>query len=190
MIIEAGYELRLLVQPILFANESSRKSLWLLALDKDLRFLFPAKVVDNMGRTIEPHIDQIIGQLADDCFQTHYFAVAHMVPHVSFQLYEELSQLDEKLQQAASPQGFELIGHLVFDDECWYSNGPMHRFRDYPGNDLPRAMVIPGPHEWGCSCPACTQHETYIADLRANAVARRGAGADADPRLAGEGYLG
>ena len=188
MIIEAGYELQLLVQPILLANESSRKSLWLLAMDKDLRFLYPRKVLDTMGTTIEPHIDEIIGALGDDCFQTHYFAVAHMVPHVSFSIYEELSHLHEKLQQAASPRGFELIGHLVFDEECWYSSGPMHSFRDYPGNDYPRAAMIPGPHEWGCSCPACAQREEYIADLRATAAAARGTDADA-AGLGAEGRL-
>jgi hypothetical protein len=186
MIIEAGYELRELVQPALLANETGRQALWLLAMDKDLRFLFLRKVVDPIVGSIEPHIEQILEQLDDGRDQAHYFAIAHMVPRVTEGLCQELHRQDELLRQAASLLDYELIGHLAFDEEEWYSSGPMHSFRDYPGcEDLPRAAVIRGPHPWGCECLACTQREAVIAELVKAARKRV-----ADAALAGDGGPG
>ena len=54
-------------------------------------------------------------------------------------------------------RGVGLLGIQVCDGERWASTGPMHSFESYPlKDDLPRAVVIPGPHPFdSCKCAAC-----------------------------------
>ncbi|MHB1173049.1 MAG: hypothetical protein ACYCZY_11295 [Lacisediminihabitans sp.] len=49
MIVEAGYDLLQLIQPELFASDESKRGLWMLAMDKNLRELFVRDVSDEFS---------------------------------------------------------------------------------------------------------------------------------------------
>lgn len=66
--------------------------------------------------------------------------------------WERVKTVEERL----SRRGVRLLGIQVSDDESWASTGPMHSFESYALDDLPRAVVIPGPHPFAtCECAAC-----------------------------------
>ena len=63
-------------------------------------------------------------------------------------------------------RGITLLGIQVSDGERWASSGPMHRFEDYAlDEDLPRVLVIPGPHPFlTCECAACVPRRARWQD--------------------------
>jgi len=54
-------------------------------------------------------------------------------------------------------RGIRLLGIQVSDHARWASTGPMYSFEIYLlADELPRAVVIPGPHPFdSCECAAC-----------------------------------
>jgi len=66
--------------------------------------------------------------------------------------WERVKAVEERLAR----RGIQLLGIQVCDDESWASTGPMYSFESYALDDLPRAIVIPGPHPFAsCECVAC-----------------------------------
>jgi hypothetical protein len=60
----------------------------------------------------------------------------------------------------------------VHDTEWWGSSGPMHRWESYGlSEDIPRVLVIPGPHPFmDCQCAVCGPREAALAAGRASRV--------------------
>lgn len=173
MIIEAGYDLQQLIYPELFADEASRRALWVMAMDEDLRFLFTRKVRDEVPGSLEDAVPELAAVLDGDPWKPHYFVLAHMVPSMGPGIEGEVHQEDERIASAGALAKYELLGRLVFDDEYVYSSAPRYSFRDYVGcEDLPRVAVIPGPHELlSCPCLACAQHEAKLGRARSRSTA-------------------
>lgn len=134
-----------------------------MEMDRDLRFSGSLPVVEQMGPSILPHISSIIEALDED--YGHYFAIAHWDNQPQYHQYGGSEPDDAVLRKAAEARGFEFIGHIVLDDEHWYSSGPMYSFRDY-GGDLPRALVVRGPHPFQCDCVACVDFDRNLAAAR------------------------
>lgn len=178
MIIEAGYELRELIAPRLARNAASKQELWILKMDRDLRFSGSAPIVEQLGPSILPHIRTILDALHPD--YGHYFAIAHWDNQPQYHQYGDSEPDDAVLGEAAESRGFEFIGHIVLDGESWHSSGPMYSFRDY-GGDLPRALVVRGPHPFGCDCVACVDFEQKLAAARASAGEADSDGRSGDP---------
>lgn len=173
MIIEAGYDLQQLIGPELFADEASRGSLWVMAMDEDLRFLFTRKVRDEVPGSLEDAVPELVAVLDGAPLEPHYFVLAHMVPSMGPDIADEVHREDERIHSAVALAKYELLGRLVFDDEYVYSSAPRYSFRDYVGcENLPRAAVIPGPHEFlSCACLACAQHEAKLERARSRYTA-------------------
>lgn len=165
MIIEAGYDLLQLIHPQLFADDASRRALWVMAMDEDLRYLFTRKVRDVVPGTFEDAVPDLAAALRSDPFRPHYFVLAHMVPSMGSGIEEKVHHEDAHIRSAPVLAGYQLLGRMVFDSENLYSSAPRYTFRDYVGReDLPRAAVIPGPHEYlRCTCLACAQYEAKLA---------------------------
>lgn len=57
----------------------------------------------------------------------------------------------------------ELLNVYFSNGKSLYIRGPRYSFRDYFGYEhLPRTVSLPGPHEYPCSCLACTQHDEML----------------------------
>jgi hypothetical protein len=164
MIVEAGYDLAELVHPFLFGDGAHVGALWVLALDKELRYLYKREVAVDACDSIGPHFDAIIGSLERPW--VHYFAIAQRLRCLGDAPYLNIDYtIEERLKDLAAAHGFEFLGHMMFDTDGWYSTGPMYRFRDYYLDNLPLAAVIPGPHPFDCPCIACKPHQRIIQGL-------------------------
>lgn len=158
MIIEAGYDLHLL----LFAGHRESGGLRMVCLDADLRVTDACTVIPFFSGVFDPAVlDAIEASLPDDHadfpqLDTRFIALGHTAadssryPH-GFD-WEQVTDVEKRL----ALRGIRLLGIQVCDDEGWASTGPMHSFESYALDDLPRTVVIPGPHPFAsCECLAC-----------------------------------
>ncbi|WP_022885510.1 hypothetical protein [Glaciibacter superstes] len=168
MIIEAGYDLMELLHPEVFKDEASRRGLWVLAMDEDLRLSFIRKVRDDVPSSLDAVIPDLVTSLDCEPLQVRYFVLAHMVPHTEHGIADEVQAQDELINDSPALVEYEFLGRFVFDGEYVYSSAPRYRFRDYIGYEhLPRTATFPGPHEFiTCSCMACRQYEAKLARNR------------------------
>jgi|SRR5690606_19552940 len=166
MIIEAGYDLFELFAPKLFVRRSAkrRQGTWVIAMDENLRNLYTEEVG---GEASEP----IANRVADVAEALNKHSLGHVAYYALAQLDTELSgdwsgyfeDLCEPLRLSPELIEHEMIGTFLSDGKGVYSSGPRYSFRDYFGYEhLPRTAFFPGPHEYRCSCVACTQHEEVL----------------------------
>lgn len=159
MIIEAGHDLHVL----LFAGHDELGALRMVRLDADLRVTDIRTVIPSFSGSFGPatleSIDVAIPDSNDNLPQlgTRLVAFGYRVADASgfpegFD-WERVTVVEEWL----SCRGVQLLGVQVADHERWASTGPMYSFESYPLDDeLPRAIVIPGPHPFdSCECAAC-----------------------------------
>ena len=166
MIIEAGYDLFELFAPKLFAKHGSTRRLgtWVIAMDENLRNMHLTKVGGDASDAIENRIPNIVEALNKRSFRpVAYYALAHLDTELHDDCDDEFEQLLEALQLAPELIDHELLGTYLSNGKSLYRSGPRYSFRDYVGYEhLPRTASIPGPHEYPCSCLACTQHEEML----------------------------
>lgn len=178
MIIEAGYDIAALIQSKLFAKRGARRKIrtWVVAMDEDLRFLYTAKVGGDEAAPLLDRIPNIVKALTkySDLWKVAHFVLEHLDTDLqrSFQsqqsndYFVELHDLHDALTQVAELADHKLLGVYMSSGEILCGTVPRHSFRDYPLlNHLPRALILPGPHDLSCSCLACTQ---YADKLRRN----------------------
>lgn len=161
MIIEAGYDLATL----LFDGSTDSSALRIVMLDEDLRLLAVRTVSRNFagsldGDTLEA-VDAAIPEPDDNDdsarFAVRYVAIGYRMPSTTG--YPEGFDWDRVrvFEEWLGCRGITLLGIQVSDREGWASSGPMHRFEDYAlDEDIPRVLVIPGPHPFlTCECAVC-----------------------------------
>ncbi len=163
MIIEAGYDLATL----LFDGGTDSSALRIVMLDADLRLLAVRTVSTQFagsldGATLEA-VDAAIPEPDEDeeegasRYAVRYVALGYRMPSIAG--YPERFDWDrvKVFDEWLGCRGITLLGIQVSDSEGWASSGPMHRFEDYPlDEDIPRALVIPGPHPFlTCECAVC-----------------------------------
>ncbi|HMF59332.1 MAG TPA: hypothetical protein VK595_03120 [Vicinamibacterales bacterium] len=177
MIIEAGYDLRELLFPN-WAGNDDEPSVRLVTFDESLRFLYRRRIADAYLGDLDHHHDEIASALTSD--YVRYFAVGHPVPELDSRggFWREYDG-GERVRATTAGMGLHFLGHLVHDKEWWGSSGPVHRFEDYPGSDeVPRAIVIPGPHPFlECDCAACGPRNRRFPDVQSD-VQQGGNGED------------
>lgn len=170
MIIEAGYDLHTLM----FARNREPGTLRMVCLSADLRVTdvctvvpafsgsFDAATLDSIDRTI-PGDDDRLPQL-----DTRFVALGYDVADASHYPegfdWERVKVVEEWL----GCRGIRLLGIQVSDREQWASTGPMYSFDTYAlDDDLPRVVVIPGPHPFdSCECAACTPRRRRLRSRR------------------------
>lgn len=175
MIIEAGYDVAILIHPKLFAKRGARRKsgTWIVAMDEDLRFLYTAKVGGDATAPVLDRIPNIVKALTkyNDVWTVAHYVLAHLDTDLqgSFQsqqsndYFVELHDLDDTLTQTAALADHKLLGVYVSSGEILCGTVPRYSFRDYAGLEhLPRAAVFSGPHGFSCTCGACTQHEEML----------------------------
>ena len=168
MIIEAGYDLVQILHPEVLADAASRRALWMLAADKDLRLLEVSPVCPEFSGSLEPHVADIVAAIAGCYRPVRYFALAHTVSPLDCDDWPRISWEDEALREAHNFEPDQFLGRLVFDGDHIHSSAPRYSFRDYVGREnLPRAAVIAGPHFGDCECLACSQFNEMMAEYRA-----------------------
>ena len=170
MIIEAGYDLFQLFVPKLFAKRGSkmRQGTWAIAMDENLRSMLLTKVRGDASAPIEDRIPKIVKALNKRAFRpVAYYALAHLDTELHDDYGEQFVHFEDTLRLAPELIEYELLGLYFTNGQGFYSSGPDYSFRDYVGYEhLPRDAVIPGPHEYPCSCVACTQHEEMLCRNR------------------------
>jgi len=168
MIIEAGYDLVQLLHPAVVANAASRRALWMLAADKDLRLLEISPVCPEFSGSLERHVAAIVAALAGSYRPVRYFALAHTMSPLDCNDWDRISRGDEALREVHDFEPDQFLGRLVLDGDHIHSSAPRYSFRDYAGREnLPRVAVISGPHFGDCSCIACSQFNEMIEEYRA-----------------------
>jgi hypothetical protein len=165
MIIEGGYDLQQLLLACV-KEDPDDGLLGLVCLDADLRLSF-CGIVPDLEIDVDTEAiraDQIHSIVAAaDRPESRYFAVGHLVRAVERDHPLVLLDAHDQLEAAGAERGLELLGYLVFDAVRWCSTGPMFDFRSYPlAEDLPRSLVIRGPHPSGCGCPGCGTRQGSI----------------------------
>lgn len=159
MIIEAGYDLHVL----LFAERREPGALRMVCLDADLRVIDIRTVFPSFSGSFDAAtLESIDCAIPDDddkfpLLDTRFVALGYDVADASgypegFE-WERVKVVEEWL----GCRGVHLLGIQVSDHERWASTGPMFSFETYPlADELPRAVVIPGPHPFdSCECAAC-----------------------------------
>jgi hypothetical protein len=163
MIIEAGYDLTTL----LFDGARDSGELRIVMLDSELRALSAQSVVPrfdgSLGTATLEAVDAAIPEPDEDDdevsarYAVRYVALGYRIP--SIEGYPEGFDWDRVrvFDEWLGCRGITLLGIQVSDGERWASSGPMHRFEDYAlDEELPRVLVIPGPHPFlTCECAAC-----------------------------------
>ena len=146
----------------------------MVCLDADLRVVDIRTVIPSFSGSFDAtaleSIDLAIPDSNEDLPQygTRFVALGYEVANASgypegFD-WERVKVVEEWL----SCRGVELLGIQVCDNERWASTGPMHSFFTYPLHDeLPRAVVIPGPHPFdSCECAACAPRRQQLRSGR------------------------
>ncbi|MCW4386316.1 hypothetical protein OH146_11085 [Salinibacterium sp. SYSU T00001] len=181
MIIEAGYDLLQLFAPKLFrrGRDRRRMGMWVITMDKNLRQLDMRKVSTRHMQSVEECIPRIADMLSNsELGEVAYYAFARLDTDLPVDLSCVLEHQHESLALAPELVEYKLLNNYLSNGRDLYSRGPRYSYRDYIGMEhLPRAAVLPGPHDYPCACLACTQHEELLRERRAAAANREPDGA-------------
>ena len=141
----------------------------MVCLDADLRVSDICTVTHSFSGDFNPsELSAIDGAIpADDetlpQLDTRFVALGYSVVDASGHPegfdWPRVSVVEELLGR----RGIRLLGIQISDHEKWASTGPMYSFASYSlGDDLPRAVVIPGPHPFAtCECDACAPRRPF-----------------------------
>lgn len=135
MIIDSGMDLTYLVSKRI-RKHRDRSPLIAIALTGDLGFYFMKTVAKHFNGELDDYHDRIIAAVDEDFVR--YFAVAHQSPTARPECVDH--ETAQRLSDAAAKVGLHLIGEMHFDREGWYSTGPMHTFKHYFNDDLPKLI--------------------------------------------------
>ncbi|MCS5736248.1 hypothetical protein [Herbiconiux daphne] len=185
MIIEAGYDVLQLIEPVVHRDDTSRHSLWVLGLDSDLRLLFLDIAARFVQHDAVDYLKQIDACLSQSIRPVRYVVLAYHDHSRRWEPDGWLDAIDECLSARPEFAGRELLGQVVFTDDGYFSTVPRYSFRDYPSLEaLPRAAACAGPHLFlDCGCLACRQFEERRDRARRDRLHDESA-ADVRPALA------
>jgi len=159
MIIESGRD----VLQVLWGaqNDVDPPSLWLVAMDENLRLITVEPIVDAMLDGPEQHVEAIENALDGLSRPVVYFALGWSTTRV-YDDAEWLHGLDARLRAREELAASTLLGQIVFERSSVYISVPECEFTLYAEfSALPRALAIPGPHGWGCACAVCGPEKRY-----------------------------
>lgn len=120
MILQAGFDLTQLAQPLIRSHGRNCNRLVLIQATRNLELIGVGMVTKNFSGTLAPHMDQILDLLEPD--YTKFFAIAHP-SHRGPGGIPDLQIMDESdvLRDLAAANGFHLIGHVLFEEDRWQS---------------------------------------------------------------------
>lgn len=120
MILQAGYDLTQLAQPLIRRHGKNRNRLVLIQASRDLELIGVGMVTKHFSGTLAPHMDQILGLLEPD--YTKFFAIAHPDRQAPGGI-PDIDLMDEAdiLRVRAAAKGFQMIGHVLFEEDRWQS---------------------------------------------------------------------
>ena len=176
MIIEAGYDILQLLSSKLFKKTGTLKAgIWVAAMDEDLRYLFRARVKGDPEIPLDDRPRDIARALTRKRYPKHaaYYVLAIVEPGAPDRGECGHEDLKPATQQGTELAGHELLGVIVTNGGVgWWSTLPLHQFRDYGLDHLPRAAVYPGPHTYECECGACSMWNEKMRGYREQREAR------------------
>lgn len=131
MIIQAGFDLQILVRPIIVQEGRVLPKLVVIGLDADMQLDGINVVSDEFAGSLEPHHDAILDWM--DLEWTKYFAIAHagIWPEDDYYSESPILQEAETLKTAAAQRGLRMIGHFGLDETGYMSDGPHSYFDQY-----------------------------------------------------------
>jgi hypothetical protein len=137
--------------------------MWVLALDENLRNLYMTKV-GGKQRDVENRLHAVAKALDGRRLRpVAYWAAAVVETDYGGDLEEGFHHIDTTLREAALLADHQYLGCYFSNGKELYGSVPRYSFRDYLGLEhLPRAAMCAGPHEFDCSCLACTQFEELL----------------------------
>ena len=164
MIIESGTD----VVQVLCGSvaDVAPDGLWIVAMDENLRLVAVEPVSSKpLVEVADPLVDQLLAveEVLADWPRIAYFALAWSSDVDLDRDGEWLRRLDESLRDRDELASARLLGIVVFDRTTVFASLPRCDFGyEADFDDLPRAVVIAGPHGPACSCPPCTaDRRTY-----------------------------
>lgn len=179
MIIEAGYDIIQLLAPKLFKKTAPLTAgIWVAAMDADLRYLFRARVKGDPDIPLDARPHDIARALTRKRYPNHaaYYVLAIVEPGAPDRGEYDYEDLKESTQHGTELASHELLGVVVTNGGVgWWSDLPLHQFRDYGLDHLPRAAVFRGPHPYECECGACTMFNDTMRLNREKYQAREAA---------------
>lgn len=131
MIIQAGFDLQILVRPLIVQGEKVLPKLVVIALDGDMQLDGIKVVSDEFAGSLEPHHDAILDWM--DLDWTKYFAIAHagIWPEDDYCSESPILQGAKTLEAVAAQRGLRMIGHFGLDETGYMSDGPHSYFDQY-----------------------------------------------------------
>ena len=147
MIIDSGWDFVLLTSSRLDWNDPEARRLFVVAMDRDLGYYFTKVVDEQFDGDLAAHAERIVDSVDEDFIR--YFATVEQVPQLnrndSWGVDCEGDLITRALAEAGEMRGLHHISHLQLDPTMWHSTGPMHSFRDYHRDDLPKFDVTRPP---------------------------------------------
>lgn len=141
MIIQAGFDLQILVRPLIVQEGKVLPKLVVISLDADMQLDGIKVVSDEFAGSLMPHHDAILDGF--DPAWTTYFAIAHAGTWTDrcYGHDDPILKEGEALKEAASKRGLYMVGHFGLDETGYMAAGPHSYFDQYPfHSDLPRTM--------------------------------------------------
>lgn len=141
MIIQGGFDLSTLAQPLIVRKSKPNGRLVVIQADESLELVSVTCIAKHFNGSLSPFMDDIIRSLNSE--YTKYFAVAHRGSLGQWgEPDEEICDESKVLKGLASEHGIQIIGHILFDSDGWSSIYGSHYFEQYMGDfeSLPRTM--------------------------------------------------
>ena len=130
MILQAGFDLTQLAQPLIRRHGRNKNRLVLIQATRDLELIGVGILTKHFSGKLSPHMDAILEHLEPD--YTKFFAIAHPSQGGPFGIPDpDIAEESELLSVRASTQGCQLIGHVLFEEDRWQSLGGNHYFDQY-----------------------------------------------------------
>ena len=133
MILQAGFDLTQLAQPLIRRHGRNKDRLVLIQATRDLELIGVGILTKHFSGKLAPHMDSILEHLEPDF--TTFFAIAHPSQRGPGGIPDlEIEEESEHLRDRASAKGCQLIGHVLFEEDRWQSLGGNHYFDQYLHN--------------------------------------------------------
>ncbi|MGX5716707.1 hypothetical protein [Arthrobacter sp. MAHUQ-56] len=131
MIIQAGFDLQILIRPLVVQEGRVLPKLVAVALDADMQLDGIKIVSDEFAGSLTPHLEAILDWM--DLDWSRYFAIGHAGIWPENDYYSESPVLQEAktLEAAAAQRGLRMIGHFGIDETGYMSDGPHSYFDQY-----------------------------------------------------------
>lgn len=168
MIIESGHDLALVLDTV--TDRSEQLGICVISMDDDLRLiavdeLRPTSAEPDPLENLLDHVELIAEALEYYSQPARYYALAWSTTRSMGDDVAWLRALDDRLRAHPDLGRARLLGQVVHAADGTSATLPTCEFGLYRElSDLPRALVIPGPHGDHCPCVVCERERRIMGE--------------------------